>query len=261
MAGRPLPFPERGRIGIVGDWGTGLYGAPLIARRDAERPDPFDLLLHLGDVYYSGTKKRAGELPRYLAEAAERDPRAFNSNHEMYSGGECFFKETLPAFGQDASCCAIENDRWMLVGLDVAYTDHEIDDEQVAWLKRSSSIRPAIERSSSSRITSCTRIFDTQGQKLRAHPGFAVILNSRRIFAWYWGHEHRCAIYQKRETRRDSRPDASVTAACRRAEPRRESPGGERHRPRRLAAGAGALGRGRRQRRAAERSYSKDRTR
>src|SRR6185295_2600438 len=36
----PQPLPETGRIGIVGDWGTGLYGAPAIARAIL-KADPF----------------------------------------------------------------------------------------------------------------------------------------------------------------------------------------------------------------------------
>jgi hypothetical protein len=118
----------------------------------------------------------------------------------MYSGGDHYFDMALPAFGQKASYFAHQNAHWTLVGLDVAYIDHAIDDEQVAWL------RGIVEQAGSRKIIlfshqqlfSC---FDAQGDKLRSHPGFAAILNSRRIFAWYWGHEHRCAIYQE--------PDAS----------------------------------------------------
>ena len=61
--------------------------------------------------------------------------RALNSNHEMYSGGNYYFEDTLPAFGQDASYFVHQNKNWTLVGLDVAHTDHAIDDKQVDWLK------------------------------------------------------------------------------------------------------------------------------
>ncbi len=195
----PLPLPERGRIGIVGDWGTGLYGAPQIAQSMKNDPDPFIMLMHLGDVYYSGTKSEVRD--RFLGiwpKRPEAIHRALNSNHEMYSGGEYYFKDTLPAFGQDASYFAHQNAHWTLVGLDVAHTDHAIDDEQVAWLKG------IVDQAGDRKIVLFSHqqlfsIFDAQGEKLRAHPGFAEILNSRRIFAWYWGHEHRCAIYQERD--------------------------------------------------------------
>ena len=34
------PFPDSGRIALVGDWGTGLYGAPEIARAVRNDPNP-----------------------------------------------------------------------------------------------------------------------------------------------------------------------------------------------------------------------------
>ena len=47
------------RIAIAADWGTGLYGAPKIAEtiRRMAAQHKFDLAMHLGDVYYSGTEK------------------------------------------------------------------------------------------------------------------------------------------------------------------------------------------------------------
>ena len=42
----------------------------------------------------------------------------------------------LPAFRQEGSYFACQNKHWTLVGLDVAYQDHDIDDQQVAWLKQ-----------------------------------------------------------------------------------------------------------------------------
>ncbi len=129
------PFPDRGRMTILGDWGTGLYGAPKIAAAVKSDRDPIDLVLHLGDVYYSGTEKEVTQ--RFLEVWPRRAGainRALNSNHEMYSGGDAYFDRTLPAFDQKGSYFAYQNAHWTLVGLDVAYVDHAIDDEQVGWL-------------------------------------------------------------------------------------------------------------------------------
>src|ERR1051326_4745021 len=46
-------FPDNARIAIVGDWGTGQDAARGVLQRIAAR-DP-DVVIHLGDVYYSGT--------------------------------------------------------------------------------------------------------------------------------------------------------------------------------------------------------------
>lgn len=190
------PLTDTARVVVFGDWGTGLYGAPAIARSIAADPDPFAMLLHLGDVYYSGTPAEVDE--RFLdlwPRRPEAVSRALNSNHEMYSGGHAYFGKTLPAFGQEASYFACQNRHWTLVGLDVAHRDHAIDDEQVAWLE--SILAQAGDR----RVVLFSHHqlyshFESQGDKLAGHPSFGAILRSKRIFAWYWGHEHRCTVFE-----------------------------------------------------------------
>jgi hypothetical protein len=206
---RAAAMPERCRIAVIGDWGTGLYGAPQIGKAIRNDRDPFDILLHLGDVYYSGTSSEVTQ--RFLQVWPTRSgaiSRALNSNHEMYSGGDAYFDQTLPAFGQDGSYFAVQNSRWTLVGLDVAYHDHAIDDEQVRWLGEI--VRNAGDRRIVlfSHHQLYSNLDTEQGSKLWSHPGFGPLLRSKRIFAWYWGHEHRCTIYQQ--------PDANfgIWARC-----------------------------------------------
>jgi hypothetical protein len=198
--GTPGPFPDVGRIAILGDWGTGLYGAPPIARSVLKDPDPFAMLLHLGDVYYSGTENEVEE--RFLQQwpfRSEAVNRALNSNHEMYSGGEAYFGKTLPRFNQEGSYFAFQNKCWTLVGLDVAYDDHAIDDVQVAWLEdvlAGAGTRKVILFSHHQLYSH----FELQGNKLWGHPRFGAMLRSKRFFAWYWGHEHRCTIFEDRDS-------------------------------------------------------------
>ena len=47
-------------VAMAADWGTGLYGAPRIAEamRTLAATRKFDLLMHLGDVYYSGPRRK-----------------------------------------------------------------------------------------------------------------------------------------------------------------------------------------------------------
>lgn len=204
----PQPFADRGRIALLGDWATGLYGAPVMARTIAADPDEYAMLLHLGDVYYSGT---AGEVTKRFLNLWPSRPealhRALNSNHEMYSGGQPYFTKTLRQFGQESSYFALQNRYWTLVGLDVAYKDHDIDDQQVEWLKA------ILGQAGDRKIVLFSHHqlyshFEGQGRKLWGHPGFGEILRSKRIFAWYWGHEHRCSIFES--------PDASfgIRARC-----------------------------------------------
>jgi hypothetical protein len=197
----PAPLPDRARIGVLGDWGTGLYGAPRIAEAVRNDPDPYALLLHLGDVYYAGSEN---EVQRRFLDLWPRRPeamhRALNSNHEMYSGGVPYFTMTIPAFRQDASYFALQNEHWVLVGLDLAYVEHAIDDQQAEWL------RGILNQAGRRRIVLFSHhqlfsSFESQGDKLWAHPVLAEILASGRVFAWYWGHEHTCSIYEADEGR------------------------------------------------------------
>src|SRR5262249_61380338 len=105
------------RIGVVSDWGTGLYGAPAIAASIQADQTKFDALLHLGDVYYSGTKGEAQHnfLDVWPKRTDKPVQRTLNGNHEMYTGGDGYFNVMLPAFDQKSSCCALTNKHWLLL--------------------------------------------------------------------------------------------------------------------------------------------------
>jgi hypothetical protein len=189
---------DHARIALTADWGTGLYGAPLIADQIRKRA-PFDLLLHLGDIYYSGTPEEVQE--RFLApwpKDAGAISRTLNSNHEMYSGGQGYFEVALPAFDQSSSYFAFQNQDWLLVGLDTAYVDHDMDTEQVAWLNvvidRAREAHGGIPKKLVlfSHQQPFSRL-DSQGPKLQQ--ALRHLLESRAITAWYWGHEHQCVIF------------------------------------------------------------------
>jgi hypothetical protein len=195
----PDLLPDNAQIAIIGDWGTALYGALEIEKTIRNRRKPFDLLVHLGDIYYSGTHKEVKT--RFLNHwpvAMGKINRALNSNHEMYSGGYAYFQDILPAFHQSSSYFALQNKHWTFVGLDVAYQDHAIDDDQIAWLTQ------ILNQAGDRKIVLFSHHqlysqFESQGRSLLAHGGFETILRSKRIFAWYWGHEHRCVLFDERD--------------------------------------------------------------
>jgi calcineurin-like phosphoesterase family protein len=205
------PFPNRARIAVLGDWGTNLYGAPKCAEQIKSDPGNFTMLLHLGDVYYSGTHNEVKN--RFLTVWPKRnDPgliqRAINSNHEMYSGGDAYFNDTLPTLGQDASYFAFANKYWLLVGLDTAYVDHDMDEQQVDWLK--SILDHPSAKDKKVVFFSHQQLFsplESQGWKLDEDAKLGLILQNGRVNAWYWGHEHRCCIYEKH-------PDYGLFARC-----------------------------------------------
>lgn len=191
---KPEPIGNTFKVAMVSDWGTGMYGAPVSAET-IRQSAPYDLLLHLGDVYYSGTKEEVRE--RFLnvwPTDAGKISRALNSNHEMYSGGYGYFELILPAFNQEASYWALRNNYWLLLGLDTAYVDHEIDTQQLEW------INSVIKTAGNTKIVLFTHHqpfsrLDKQGPKLVE--ALSDWLAQGLVKAWYWGHEHECIVYDK----------------------------------------------------------------
>jgi hypothetical protein len=185
---------DTGRVAALGDWGTNLYGAPVSAA-SIKRTGGDELLLHLGNIYYSGTKTETQQ--RFLEAwptRAGKVSRALNGNHEMYSGGFAYFEDILPKFKQPSSYFALQNTHWLLVGLDTAHTDHALDNQQVVWLK--SVVQKAGPRKVIlfSHHQPFSRL-DKQGLDLQE--ALADLFQKKAITAWYWGHEHDCVIYDK----------------------------------------------------------------
>lgn len=194
---QPIPTAEaigdKARVALFSDWGTGLYGAPAIADSIKKEEPGFQLIMHLGDIYYSGAKREVQErFSDIFPEASGALCRALNGNHEMYSGGTAYIEAVDTRFGQKSSCVAWQNAHWLLVGLDTAYVDHNMSDDQVRWLTglvNAAGNRKVILFSHHQPFSQ----LDSQGPRLRDQ--LAPLLTKQRIHAWYWGHEHRCVIY------------------------------------------------------------------
>ncbi len=191
--GVPETIPDTATIALFSDWGTGLYGAPVIA--DSIRKLPVcDVVMHLGDTYYSGTKSEVAD--RLVAGFPTRSgaiSRALNGNHEMYSGGVGYFDALDTFFKQSSSCVALQNTNWLILGLDTAYTDFAIDPAQLAWINK------MIAAAGTRKVILCSHhqpfsSLDDQGPNLQAALG--PLLDAQRIEAWFWGHEHRLVIYE-----------------------------------------------------------------
>lgn len=209
--GRTLPtritIPNSLTIALLGDFGTGDWGshlnpAPSTRVRKAVSARNPEITVHLGDAYYAGTT--SSELGNFVAlwPFGSTASFALNSNHEMYPGGIPYFSEALGYAGFSAqrnrSFFALENDAWVLVGLDTAffsdpyglYMDGAIDDLQVRFL------------------SSCAGT-GKQLVILSHHNGLTVdgaaktslwdaVLNAcggNKPKLWYWGHEHAGAVY------------------------------------------------------------------
>jgi hypothetical protein len=189
----PQTIADDARIALFADWGTGLYGAPVIAKSIVGL-DRCDVVLHLGDTYYSGAK---GEVANRLVgdwpvRGGNTVNRTLNGNHEMYSGGQGYFESLESFFHQPASCFAMQNSNWILVCLDTAYKDFDLDSAQVAWLKSIVDAAGARKLLLFSHHQPFSQL-DVQGPNLQR--ALADILSKQRIHGWFWGHEHRLVLY------------------------------------------------------------------
>ena len=130
-SGRPsiIPMDETITFAIAGDFGTGNFGSGDSPSVKISKFIPSlkpDYTIHLGDCYYAGTAgEESGKLLTFWPEGS-KGSFALNSNHDMYSGGGPYFNEVVggPVFNKlqsPYSFFALENSRWIIVGLDSAY--------------------------------------------------------------------------------------------------------------------------------------------
>ena len=123
-------IPNNVNIALAGDFGTGDWGrdsnpAASTKIRILIKGMTPDISIHLGDVYYAGTNGSEQANLITIWPAGSIASLTMNSNHEMYPGGWPFYDEALNdskfQFQNKRSFFALENDYWILVGLDSAY--------------------------------------------------------------------------------------------------------------------------------------------
>jgi hypothetical protein len=130
-------LPARARIAIVGDIGTGtdVAAAVLVAALQLEP----DAILHVGDVYYSGTPfetthRLVGLVRSVLHSDRVRVPFfTVPGNHEYFTGAVSYLRAldsdklvVQPSQRQVASyfCLRTEDNGWQFLGMDTGYHGH-----------------------------------------------------------------------------------------------------------------------------------------
>ncbi len=218
-AGMPItrPLSDNISIALMGDWGGDNDAARRVAAIVGKRNPTIGI--HLGDIYYGGIKQECESFlrlwPFHLVstDPASSIPKesslALNGNHEMFSGGESYFNTVLPALGQPQPFFCLEHEYWRIIGLDTAYLgghlkpDKPEDSMAIQWNWLISLLK---------KEPKLANIFLTHHQPVSAHttewndskPLRAEItallsmegIGKDAIFGWFFGHEHRCAIYQ-----------------------------------------------------------------
>lgn len=197
------------RLAVIGD--AGFKGQAqknvLASIKERHRENPFDLLIHLGDVYFAGNEKEF--LKNFLAPFQKVGPRvlALVGNHDLYFGGEAFL-DTLDVLRQPGRYFCVENLHWRVGCLDTALPDVTLrrnsgclDEGQLRWLDEllaTDGDKQTILMSHHYIVSGWEKSSGKLKNQLAPH--------LKKIFAWYWGHEHSCAVYDKKT--------AGVNGAC-----------------------------------------------
>lgn len=225
-APQPIQLPPNARVALLADWGGDNPAARHIASATLKQKP--NIAIHLGDIYYGGIESECETfLQLWPFQTNIQHPEigvptgssyALNGNHEMYSGGESYFDLVLKTFGQPQPFFCLENEYWRIIGLDTAYNDGTLKPRsandpltgQWNWLIE------LLQKKDGKR-----NILLTHHQPVSAHaPEFhdsqplrddiATLLATEgvgpdAIFGWFFGHEHRCALYKDTETQFNAR--------------------------------------------------------
>ena len=211
----PVQLPDKFTMILLADWGGDNDAAKKIAS-DVRRQRP-DFIIHLGDIYYGGTKFECELfLDMWPMRVNMDDPKsplqpkgsfALNGNHEMYSGGEYFFNTVLPAFGQKLPFFCLENANWRFIGLDTAYNGGRLkpqspsDPMNAQWNWLIETLRK--EKKATVFLTHHQPVSAHQAEWNDSKPLREDIeellqiegIGHDAIFGWFFGHEHRCVVY------------------------------------------------------------------
>jgi predicted phosphodiesterase len=208
------PIPDDVTIALVADWATGTPAARVVLEQIAAlRPD---VVIHLGDVYFSGLPEEVRAHVLDLLDAAfpdaTRRPRVYSlaGNHDRYSGGRGYL-ELLSGLGQPASYFCLQNQAWQLLAGDTGLHDRDpkhrrvnvtsMEDGEVAWhldkLARFGGSRGTILLTHHQLFSAAGIGQDGQGRPLALNPtlhgAFGGVLD--QLAWWFWGHEHNLSIH------------------------------------------------------------------
>ena len=222
-----LTFQLGAVVGLMADWGTGTAAAINIAKQMAAfNPD---VIIHLGDIYYSGTPDECQHnflgILGNVFDLTRVPVYNLTGNHDMYCGGVGYYglldkMNPLPLARQQTSffCLRCTDARWQFIAMDTGRFDYDpfgvrnvlvrIGEEEQAWLE----LRIA-EFPGNTILLSHHQLFSAFEQigqaaadgsltpynpNLRAtYTAFAAAAarGRGRIAAWFWGHEHALSIY------------------------------------------------------------------
>jgi hypothetical protein len=122
-----------------------------------------------------------------------------NGTHDMYSGGHDYFDYLLAEKRfrrqQQHSCFGLQNDFWQILALDTAYENGKLSAPQAQWVFATRSGAPHKRGLLLSHQEPFSTFEDAPADILNA---LKPVTDQRLILGWWWGHEHRCLLYEPR---------------------------------------------------------------
>ncbi len=201
-------LPDDAKIAIVGDWGTGQDPAKALLKQVADQQP--DVVIHLGDVYYSGTDFETlnyfyNPWTQILNLSNQPKPTyTLAGNHDMYCGGVPYYN-LIDKLGQPASYFCLRNANWQFLAMDTGLHDCNpgaagegatfLEDTEVAWLKDKvdqAGTRRTVLLSHHQLFTAYEAI-DGNEVNMRLYAQVSSFLPKTSL--WLWGHEHSFVVY------------------------------------------------------------------
>ena len=194
---------------IFGDAGTNdVHLANLATAIDAQQVKQ---CIHLGDIYYAGTKEECRTFATYLPRT---ETWSLIGNHEYISAGQGFFEELIDGHHlgggkQVTSFFALANPahKILLVGLDTGYKcenfvlppgseemdyDTHLDRAQHQWLTRCYHQHPDYQIVVLTHHQPCAARWKDQQFNTKL---VEQVYQGRDIKLWIAGHDHHCVVY------------------------------------------------------------------
>jgi len=209
-----ISVPNSVQIAMAGDWGTGDWrtAANPAPSTDVRKHMAFlqpHLTIHLGDVYYAGTSDQEKHLLVDLWPKGSLGALTLNSNHEMYSGAKPYFQvalaDNLFAVQQQRSFFALENDNWVIVGLDSAYYSNAegLYLDGALYAEGGPQLQVDFLRSQAAKGKKVIVLTHHNGLTEDGSKPTALWSQVMSAFPeggapayWYWGHVHAAVVYQ-----------------------------------------------------------------
>jgi predicted MPP superfamily phosphohydrolase len=224
----PYTLPNNAKVVLIGDWGTNMQDNVSLLKTAIREHKPA-AIVHLGDIYYSGTKS---ECQRNIVRAVSSIYKSLGrnrapfftipGNHEYYSGGVGFYdmlttlNDGINGCRQEASffCLRTADNKWQFLGMDTGQDDCNPSDPVSDTLKepklRDSEIKWHVHKlknfQGNTILLSHHQLFSCHDAINSSRYKRSTIINTHlyktfrdyfnRISVWFWGHEHNQAYYE-----------------------------------------------------------------